>query len=53
MLTGDKLETARNIGYSCGLLTDEMEGRVYEVATPEDAKKLFTLEFIKENDLDD
>lgn len=24
MLTGDKLETAENIGYSCKLLTKEM-----------------------------
>jgi magnesium-transporting ATPase (P-type) len=25
MLTGDKLETAENIGYSCKLLSKEME----------------------------
>ena len=24
VLTGDKVETAKNIGYSCGLLTHEM-----------------------------
>jgi len=31
MLTGDKLETAKNIGFSCQLLTNEME--IYECAT--------------------
>lgn len=25
MLTGDKLETAQSIGFSCGLLNEEME----------------------------
>ena len=25
MLTGDKVETAINIGYSCGLLNNDME----------------------------
>lgn len=48
MLTGDKLETARNIGFSCQLLTDEMT--IYECATQEDAEKMFTFEFIEKND---
>ena len=25
VLTGDKIETAKNIGYACGLLDNEME----------------------------
>ena len=48
MLTGDKLETAKNIGFSCQLLTDEMT--IYECATQEDADKMFTFEFIEQND---
>ena len=32
MLTGDKLETAENIGYSCKLLKDDMT--VWKISTP-------------------
>ncbi len=39
MLTGDKLETAENIGYSCKLLTKEME--VIKCSTLDDVKREF------------
>jgi P-type E1-E2 ATPase len=34
MLTGDKLETAENIGYSCKLLKQDMT--VWRIASPSD-----------------
>jgi magnesium-transporting ATPase (P-type) len=36
MLTGDKLETAENIGYSCKLLKNDMT--VWRMSTMEDVK---------------
>jgi P-type E1-E2 ATPase len=39
MLTGDKLETAENIGYSCKLLNKKME--VIKCSTLEDVKREF------------
>jgi len=39
MLTGDKLETAENIGYSCKLLNKNME--VIKCSTLEDVKREF------------
>ncbi len=38
MLTGDKLETAENIGYSCKLLTQEMI--VWRIASPKDVQEV-------------
>lgn len=48
MLTGDKLETAENIGYSCRLLTKEME--VIKCSTLEDVKRNFNSHKAKENE---
>jgi magnesium-transporting ATPase (P-type) len=39
MLTGDKLETAENIGYSCKLLNKNME--VIKCSNLEDVKREF------------
>lgn len=39
MLTGDKLETAENIGYSCKLLNKDMH--VIKCSTLEDVKREF------------
>ena len=39
MLTGDKLETAENIGYSCRLLTNNMD--VIKCSNEDDIKKNF------------
>jgi magnesium-transporting ATPase (P-type) len=36
MLTGDKLETAENIGYSCKLLKNDMT--VWKMSTMEDVE---------------
>ena len=35
VLTGDKVETAINIGYSCRLLNDEMSQFILEKSDPE------------------
>ncbi|KAK4948210.1 phospholipid transporting ATPase, partial [Elasticomyces elasticus] len=42
VLTGDKVETAINIGFSCNLLTNEMELILFDIpeGTKEDAEKL-------------
>lgn len=48
MLTGDKLETAENIGYSCNLLNKNME--VIKCSTLEDVKKNFNYETSKINE---
>ena len=48
MLTGDKLETAENIGYSCRLLTKEME--VIKCSNLEDIKLNFNAEKAKINE---
>lgn len=39
MLTGDKLETAENIGYACKLLTNNME--VIRCSTLQDVQSAF------------
>lgn len=38
MLTGDKVETAINIGFSCQLLNDEMNMFVLEETQPKKAR---------------
>jgi len=38
MLTGDKLETAENIGYSCKLLQNEMI--VWRISTPQQVEEV-------------
>lgn len=48
MLTGDKLETAENIGYSCKLLNNNME--VIRCSTLDDVKRLFNEETAKVNE---
>lgn len=48
MLTGDKLETAENIGYSCRLLNKSME--VIKCSTLEDVQKNFNEETAKINE---
>ena len=48
MLTGDKLETAENIGYSCHLLTPDMV--VWHVRDEEDASRVFSAENVQNND---
>ena len=39
VLTGDKQETAINIGYSCKLLTEEMRVFIVDEDTPEGVKR--------------
>ena len=39
VLTGDKQETAINIGYSCKLLTEEMRVFIVDENTPEGVKR--------------
>ena len=38
VLTGDKIETAMNIGVSCGLLDDRMDQYIIEETENEDIK---------------
>ena len=47
MLTGDKLETAENIGYSCKLLTQEMI--VWRIASPSDVLEVCSQERVNLN----
>lgn len=47
MLTGDKLETAKNIGFSCKLLTEEMI--IFQAQGPEEAKEVFTEQRVQDN----
>lgn len=47
MLTGDKLETAENIGYSCKLLKNDMT--VWRMSTMEDVKKVCSDETVELN----
>ena len=49
MLTGDKLETAENIGYSCKLLTNDM--LVWKIASPTEVEEVCSLAKVKENEL--
>lgn len=48
MLTGDKLETAKNIGFSCKLLTEEMI--IFEAEGAEQAKSVFTEVLVQDNE---
>jgi len=48
MLTGDKLETAENIGFSCKLLTPEMH--ITKCSTAQDVYKHFNEQKVKENE---
>ena len=48
MLTGDKLETAKNIGYSCKLLTEEMV--IFQAQGDEEAEKVFTRDLVENNE---
>ena len=48
MLTGDKLETAENIGYSCKLLNHSME--VIKCSTLDDVKREFNEQKAKVNE---
>lgn len=48
MLTGDKLETARNIGFSCKLLTEDMV--LYVAKGKEKAASLFNEAKVKDNE---
>ena len=48
MLTGDKLETAENIGYSCKLLNKNMD--VIRCSTLEDVKAMFNAKTALVND---
>lgn len=47
MLTGDKLETAKNIGFSCKLLSPDMH--IWEVHNEQQALELFTPALFDEN----
>ena len=49
MLTGDKLETAKNIGYSWKLITDEMV--LFEIQGAKAAEKCFNQELVNNNQL--
>jgi magnesium-transporting ATPase (P-type) len=48
MLTGDKLETAENIGYSCNLLNRDMH--IIKCSTLQDVTREFTAEKGVENE---
>ena len=41
MLTGDKVETAINIGYSCGLLNNNMQQYVVNTPDPKEILEKF------------
>jgi magnesium-transporting ATPase (P-type) len=47
MLTGDKLETAENIGYSCKLLKNDMT--VWRMSTLDDVKAVCSDERVELN----
>lgn len=47
MLTGDKLETAENIGYSCKLLKNDMT--VWRMSTEQDVKTICSEERVALN----
>lgn len=48
MLTGDKLETARNIGFSCHLLNNDMY--IWECSSKESVDNLFNEAMLEENE---
>jgi phospholipid-translocating ATPase len=47
MLTGDKLETAENIGYSCKLLKNDMI--VWKLSSKSDVEDICSLRKVQEN----
>jgi magnesium-transporting ATPase (P-type) len=47
MLTGDKLETAENIGYSCKLLTNEMT--VWKISNKGEVDDICSMKKVYEN----
>jgi len=47
MLTGDKLETAENIGYSCKLLTKEMT--VWKISNKGEVDDICSMKKVHEN----
>lgn len=49
MLTGDKLETAQNIGESCKLLKSEKEMEIVRLSKLEDVKNLCNEKQIDKN----
>ena len=49
MLTGDKLETAQNIGESCKLLKSEKEMEIVRLSKLEDVKNLCNEKQIEKN----
>jgi magnesium-transporting ATPase (P-type) len=48
MLTGDKLETAKNIGFSCKLLSDDMF--IFQAQGAQEARQVFTEQNVEENE---
>ncbi len=48
MLTGDKLETAENIGYSCKLIQSDMV--IWKISTLADVKEICCDAKAKENE---
>jgi magnesium-transporting ATPase (P-type) len=48
MLTGDKFETAENIGYSCNLFTKDMD--IIRCRNAEDIKKYFNPQSVAKNE---
>ena len=48
MLTGDKLETAENIGYSCKLITKEMT--VWKISSKSDVEEICSQTKVAENE---
>ena len=48
MLTGDKLETAENIGYSCKLIKDNFI--IWKISTLADVQKVCSIEKVRENE---
>jgi len=49
MLTGDKLETAENIGLSCKLIQNDMV--VWKLSTPEEVREFCTAAKARENEM--
>ena len=48
MLTGDKLETAENIGYSCKLIKDNFI--IWKISTLADVQEVCSIEKVRENE---
>lgn len=49
MLTGDKFETAKNIGFACKLITPDMH--IWDLHDSNDVEKMFTDSILQKNDL--